>query len=83
MANQFQVGNQVRIKTSDGSPGETLYEITEFLPRCGCMIREYSSDPTVVYRAQRWDTGLLVHAVTDEMLKAFSMGPLKAGRRVK
>ena len=75
----FDVGNQVYIKT-DKSHGDTLYEITKLLPGCGCLIREYTSAPPF-HKEQRWDTSMLKHAVTDEMLKAFSLGSLRAGRR--
>jgi len=73
----FEVGNQVRITSGDDS---TLYEITKLLPGCGCLIREYTGKPPF-HAEQRWDTSMLKHAVTDEMLSAFSFGSLKAGRR--
>ena len=73
----FEVGNQVYVKQDKGRHGDTLWEITALLPACGCMIREYGTKN----REQRFDTSLLVHAVTDEMLSAFSFGSLKAVRR--
>lgn len=61
MASQFQIGDRVYIKTASNAPGDTLYTVEEFLPRCGCMIREVSTEPETVYSPQRWDTGLLFH----------------------
>jgi len=75
----FEVGNQVRVKTSDGGTGDTIYEIVA-LSDFACLIREIGTVDGKPYRAQRFDTSLLTHAVTDEMLAAFSFGPLKAGR---
>ena len=73
----FEVGNQVYVKQDRGRHGDTLWEITKLLPCCGCYIREYGTSNA----EQRFDTSLLVHAVTDEMLSAFSFGSLKAARR--
>jgi hypothetical protein len=75
---KFEVGNQVRV-----SPGGTLYEITKIFHNPGyCLIREWGTAPNgKPYAEQAFDTSLLKHAVTDEMLKAFSFGPLKATRR--
>jgi len=76
----FEVGNQVRVKQSGGGKGETIYEIVA-LNGFACMIREIglggSGRP---FAPQRFDTSLLTHAVTDEMLDAFSFGSLKAKR---
>lgn len=78
---KFEVGNQVYVKLHGGGHGDTLYEITKLATSgYGCMIREYRSKPPF-YAEQWFDTSLLVHAVTDEMLAAFSLGPLKATRR--
>jgi hypothetical protein len=71
----FAEGNQVYVKTASGHD-DTLYVITKLMPPFGCMIREHGTD----YAEQRFDTSLLVHAVTDEMLKAFSFGSIKAKR---
>jgi hypothetical protein len=78
----FEVGNQVHLKLSNGERKlDTMYEITRLLPRCGCFIRECGRGADdKPHREQRWDTSLLLHAVTDEMLAGFSLGPLKAGR---
>jgi hypothetical protein len=74
---RFQVGNQVRV-----SPGGTLYEVTKIFRSGNCLIREYGVAPNGKhYAEQAFDISLLKHAVTDEMLKAFSFGPLKAVRR--
>jgi len=78
---KFEVGNQVRVLRRDGSKGDTIYEIVSLLPGFGCTIREIGTAPnSKPYAAQRFDTSMLAHAVTDEMLKAFSFGPLKASR---
>lgn len=78
---KFEVGNQVYVKYANSDEhGDTLYEITKLATNgYGCMIREYRSSPPF-YAEQWFDTSLLVHAVTDEMLTAFSFGPLKAYR---
>jgi hypothetical protein len=76
---KFEVGNQVRVSDR---PDATIYEIVEVHPSGACMIREEGLAPNgKPYKAQRFDTSMLKHAVTDEMLKAFSFGSLKARRR--
>lgn len=77
----FEVGNQVHVKTARGH-GDTFFEITKLLPGGGCLIREEGTALNgKAYAEQRFDTSLLVHAVTDEMLQAFSFGGrVKVGR---
>ena len=79
---KFEVGNQVHVRMANGARGDTFYVITKLLPGSGCaLIREDRFAPNgKPYAEQRWDTSMLMHAVTDEMLKAFSFGGLKAGR---
>jgi hypothetical protein len=77
---KFAVGNQVCVKQSDGGTGTTVYEVvTIHANGLDCTIREIGLHNGKPYRAQRFDTSLLTHAVTDEMLAAFS-GGLKARR---
>jgi hypothetical protein len=74
---KFEVGNQVHVRAGS----HVLYEITRLMPDGRCLIREWGTAPNgKPYREQRWDTSMLEHAVTDEMLEAFSFGGLKAGR---
>lgn len=76
----FQVGNQVRIRTA-GRDG-TIWEITKLLPHGECMIREEGLAPNgKPYAEQHFHLSLLRHMVSDEMLKAFSLPGLKAGRK--
>jgi hypothetical protein len=76
----FAVGNQVRVRQSGGGTGDTIYEIVA-LSGFRCMIREIGMAPNGKrYAAQRFDTSLLTHAVTDEMLDAFSFGSIRAKR---
>jgi hypothetical protein len=67
------------VKQAGGGVAETIYEIVS-LNGFACTIREIGLVNGKPYRAQQFDTSLLVHAVTDEMLAAFSMGSLKARR---
>lgn len=80
---KFEVGNQVYILGADGKTRrETMYEVTRLGMGHDCYIRQDGKAPNgKQYREQRWDTSLLRHAVTDEMLAAFSWGNLKAGRK--
>jgi hypothetical protein len=78
---KFEVGEQVHVRQANGEPGPTFYEITKLLPGGGCYIREEGTSNGKPYTEQRFDTSLLMHAVTDELLEAFSFGGrVKVGR---
>lgn len=82
---KFEVGNQVRVAGDRGHKyNATIYEITKIFPNGNCLIREEGTAPNgKPYAEQLFDVSLLKHAVTNEMLKAFSIGGLKAVRRTR
>lgn len=61
---RFQTGNYVRVETSTGKPGDTLYEIVALGFGTDCMIREVREGTAVgkQYAPQQFDTTLLVKA---------------------
>jgi hypothetical protein len=55
--NALEVGDRVRVKTSNGGKGDTLYVITgKATQGFGCTIREADTD----YAEQPFDTSLLI-----------------------
>lgn len=61
-AGWLDVGDKVRVRMMSGKPGPTLYEVATVDHDSGfCTIREINpAQPDVKYRAQEFDTSLLM-----------------------